>query len=316
MLIRSERRKLTCYKRERMTRAVAIVALIACPCVALAQPRTRSEAAGHFARGEAAQADGRFREAIDEYEQAYALVPHANALFNIAVCYERLSEWQRAVDYYQRYLDDGPANDAPEVIKKIRALQARIALDTPVVLGNAWVPPPTRQTEVHAVTVPEATPPELHWHGGVSYGVGFGDAPTERYLAHAGRTFAHRFDVDAIVGSFGKNDHAIGVMGRVVFARVQRFAPFARGAVTLGYAKQDASSAAGMRFPIGLEAGGGVEFGTRGRFELFAATRWIRGGWDATETTSDSYVNDSFAFTIDLGLSLDFGAIRAIANVR
>ena len=290
----------------RPERALIAAWLCVAGSVVDAGPQTQREAAGHFTRGETAQAQGRYEDAIAEYQRAYALVPHANALFNIAVCYERLSDWQRSVEFYQRYLDDGPASDADEVGDKIRGLRAKIEPVgvAPRDSSSTSLPPPP----------PPATPLPLRWHGGVSYGIGFGDAPIERYLAHAGRQFAGRFDLDAIIGSFGRNDQAFGVVARMVLVRANRFAPFARGALTLGYAKQDSSSAAEMRFPIGIEAGGGVEFGTGGRFELFAATRWLHGGWDAVATTADSYVNDAFTVTIDLGISFDFGAIGSIGR--
>ena len=79
-----------------MRRALAI--LLVCG-VAHAQP-ARREAGEHFKAGQQAQAEGRYRDAIAEYDQAYALLPHANALFNIAFCYEKLGEWAQAADYY------------------------------------------------------------------------------------------------------------------------------------------------------------------------------------------------------------------------
>lgn len=104
----------------------AIVASVVCAAAAttaVAQPDARKEAGQHFQRGQAAQAAKRYRDAIAEYAQAYALVPHPNALYNIAVCYERLGESARAADYYARYLEADPdAADAAAVRAKIDAL--------------------------------------------------------------------------------------------------------------------------------------------------------------------------------------------------
>jgi hypothetical protein len=149
------------------------------------------------------------------------------------------------------------------------------------------------------------TPPEEpHWHVGVSYGFAFGDVPSERYLVHGGRTFGGRFDADAIAGAFGHNDYAVGLMTRLALSR-GKWSPFIRAGATVGVAKQDASSMAGTKFPLGVEVGGGVQLGTRGRFELTAVGRFVTGGWDATTTTSPSYINDGFAFAIDFGFSFD-----------
>lgn len=298
-------------------RIAAICGVLLCSSAALAQPNPRREAGEHFKRGEAAQASGHCLEAIAEYEQAYALVPHANALFNIAVCYEKLDNVALAAEYYQRYLDDdsdGAAADAESVTVKIRALRARAealrphAVQPPATVHEVSPPPPPDELPP---PLPAPEPPTARWHGGASYGVGFGDVPVERYLAHAGVRVAGLLDVDGVLGSFGKNDYAAGLMAKLVIMRTPSVTPFGRAALTIGYAKQDASRMAGARFPIGLEVGGGVQLGSRGALELSAVVRWVRGGWDASSTTADSYVNDEMAIGFDLGFTFDFGVIAA-----
>lgn len=298
------------------TALVLGLALLGVTADAVAQPKPpadaeRRSAAEHFRKGQAAQKAERFREAIEEYEQAHALVPHPNTLFNIAVCYEKLGEWSQAADYYERYLDEpGEHRDAATVKDKIAELRAR---------SQPVAPPPVAEqpavVEQPATPEPTAEPMALptaakrgRVHVGLSYGIGFGDAPTERYLGYGGIQIAERFELDAILGKFGKNDLAIGVQGKVLLDRIGRLAPFGRGAVTLGYATQDASSAAESRFPIGFEAGGGVLFGARGRFELAAVVRWTRGGFDMESTVVDSYVNDTYAIAIDLGFAFDLAS--------
>jgi hypothetical protein len=87
--------------------------------------------------------------------------------------------------------------------------------------------------------------------------------------------------------------------------------------VTIGYAKQDGSSVADTRYPLGFEAGGGLLVGRNAKIEIDAGVRWLRGGWDAASTTVDSHVNDDMAFAVDIGVALDFAAIAtAIANVQ
>lgn len=64
------------------------------------------EARQHFNSGLAHFQERRFREAIRAFELAAQLVPSADLWFNIARAHEELSEYERAVDYYQRYLRD------------------------------------------------------------------------------------------------------------------------------------------------------------------------------------------------------------------
>jgi hypothetical protein len=311
-----------------------------CAGVAYAQPTPQqsTKAREHFNRAQAAEKDGRFRDAIDEYEQAYALVPHVDVLYNIAFDYEKLDEFGQAADYYQRYLDErtDPPPDADKVRAKIRDLRAkakpmRVEAPPPPVEptpepfprpsphpsrpnrpGNvASEPPPSEPPPGEPPQQPPSEPTQptepapARWHAGVSYGFGFGASANERYSLRAGIRVASVVELDAILGSFGNNDYAAGALARVVVLPHQGWSPFARGAVTIGYARQDASSRAETRSPLGFEAGGGIQFGHRSRFEIDAVVRWLSGGFDATSTTAFSYVNDEVAFAIDLGFSFD-----------
>lgn len=271
-----------------------------------AQPTAEQKEAGeYFERGESARGQGRYKEAIAAYMRAYALAPHPYALFNIALSYEKLGEWANAADYYERYLTaDSDAVDADEVRAKIRDFRGRSASSTttdpgqPPDDGNAGV---QRGNPWDAPVVPKPA----RWHAGVSYGLGFGDAPVERYLAHGGIKLAGRLELDAILGKFGKNDVAIGGMARLLVAKAEYMQPFLHGAATVGYAKQDDSSDASTKVPLGIEAGAGVRVGKQGRFEIVAVLRFIQGGFDETSTVVDSYINDSFAFAVDLGVAFD-----------
>src|ERR1041385_5833858 len=103
----------------------SLVVVWLCAGVAHAQPAVKARE--HFNRAQAAEKDSRYRDAIDEYEQAYALVPHVDVLYNIAFDYEKLDQWGTAADYYQRYLDERtePPADADKVRAKIRELRAK-----------------------------------------------------------------------------------------------------------------------------------------------------------------------------------------------
>jgi tetratricopeptide (TPR) repeat protein len=56
---------------------------------------------------------GNYREAIVRFKEAYALVPVANLLYNIALSYERVGDNDAAITYYEKFI---VADDAdPEV---------------------------------------------------------------------------------------------------------------------------------------------------------------------------------------------------------
>ncbi len=282
----------------------ALLAVILLGGTATAQPTdAQREAAEYFERGESARAQARYKEAIAAYLRAYALAPHPYALFNIALSYEKLGEWANAADYYERYLTaDSEAVDADEVRAKVRDFRGRTRMAPPET--NPDQPPGPGIGKTNTPFGP-VVKPAARWHAGVSYGLGFGDAPVERYLAHGGIKLAGRLEFDAILGKFGKNDAALGGMVRLLVAKAEYMQPFLHGAATIGYAKQDDSSDASTKAPLGLEAGGGVRFGKQGRVEIAAVFRFVQGGFDESSTAVDSYINDSFAFAIDFGLAFD-----------
>jgi hypothetical protein len=288
-----------------------VVLTLALLGVGVAHAQSTKEAGEHFERGEKAQAEGRYRDAISSYLQAFAFVPHPNSLYNIAVCYEKLGEWHQSANYFQKYIDlDKSASDAAIATDKIRALRLKAGDPGPPV--NAL---PTPYNRLLSGTPSNSTPidrtpagPEKpsRFHLGVSYGLGFGDAMVERWLVNGGIRIANRIELDAVFGTFGKNDLGIGAVGRLILVRSGYMQYMARGTATIGRAKQDGSSDAGTRVPLGFEAGGAIGFGKGGRFELGAGLRWTVGGWTSDATVVDSYVNDAMAFVIDFGIALDF----------
>jgi hypothetical protein len=313
---------------------------------AAADPASTREAGEHFRRAEAADKAKNYAEAIDEYNAAYALSPHPDVLYNIAIDHERLEQWGEAADAYQRYLDerDGtPASDAAAVTAKIRELRAK-----------AKQQPTTRpRPEPHDVVPPQSHvvqpppyggPPQLpgagdgvppgppgppgpgpsdqpptgitadaraftRWHVAASYGVAFGSEPSERYQLRVGARFGGRADIDLVGGTFGLNDYALGGMVRIAVARDVSVQPVLIAAATVGYAKQDASAHAGTRVPIGAEAGAGIQLSSHYRLELDAVVRLLVNGWGANDTSAFTYVNDQVAFGIDLGGVLDIPVI-------
>jgi hypothetical protein len=341
----------------RLRVAFAVAVAVACSAArADAQPQPAPSAAQqakeHFRRGEAADREHNWEDAIREFEAAYTIAPHPDVLFNIAADHEHLEHWAKAAELFQRYLDerDAPAPDAVAVAARIRDLRAKAAghhrqpapeppppqpqlppandAEPPTIEVSPQAMhvirrrslPPTTTAELDATPTTPPPPPDIQigalptepassrWHAAASYGVAEGSSLSERYLVRAGADFAHVVDLDAIGGAFGNNDYALGAMARFMIPATPRMQPFLLGAATAGRAKQDASSRAGTRFPIGVEAGGGVQFGARGRIEVDAVVRYLTGGWGSADTTAFSYANDTIAFAIDIGVAYDIPA--------
>jgi tetratricopeptide (TPR) repeat protein len=83
-----------------------------------------AEARQYFRQGVAFTEAGNCGAAIVAFEAAYALVPRPNALYNIGQCQERLFRYDLAIQFYQRYLQETPADadDVPAVEAALRTL--------------------------------------------------------------------------------------------------------------------------------------------------------------------------------------------------
>jgi hypothetical protein len=86
----------------------------------------REEARKEFTAGQAADRQKDWQLAIEHYLRANDLLPHPNAMFNIATDYERLGKLREAAVWYQRYVDT--AQDSPDrdrVVRTLRELSTR-----------------------------------------------------------------------------------------------------------------------------------------------------------------------------------------------
>jgi tetratricopeptide (TPR) repeat protein len=104
--------------------ALLVVALAA--RIAAADDAATRNARRHFERGQKLYALTKFREALDEYQQAYDARPIPDFLFNIGQCYRNLSDYDSAIFSYKKYLAATP--DAPnraQVEQLIGDLQTR-----------------------------------------------------------------------------------------------------------------------------------------------------------------------------------------------
>src|SRR3954470_20095810 len=85
-------------------------------------PADDMEAAkAHFAAGSAYYDQANYADAVKEFNEAYRLSKRIDLLYNIAVCYERLAQYDNAIQALQKYLTDKP--DAPDRV----TIQSRIA---------------------------------------------------------------------------------------------------------------------------------------------------------------------------------------------
>lgn len=96
----------------------------------------KTRAAEHYRRGQDLYTAGEYETAIPEFRAAYCLVPAPEAIYNVAQAYERLVEYEKAVAWFEAYLDilgKGKREEAAAVenrLKVLRKLPARIRVAT------------------------------------------------------------------------------------------------------------------------------------------------------------------------------------------
>ena len=120
-----------------MRAALLAVSLVLLPVAASADPV--AEARHFFERGNerlgpAMQMraghgrDRAIRAALEEYLQSVRIVRSKNALFNVAICWEELREWDSAWGFYSEYLGlDLTADERAEAGRRRSALAPRVA---------------------------------------------------------------------------------------------------------------------------------------------------------------------------------------------
>ncbi|MEW5741366.1 MAG: PEGA domain-containing protein [Myxococcota bacterium] len=80
-----------------------------------------------FQRAQALYKQARYQEAIEKFEEAYAVRPHPVIYFNIGKCYEQLNETPKALRAYRDYLRLMPdAKDRDNVTDAIANLERRL----------------------------------------------------------------------------------------------------------------------------------------------------------------------------------------------
>jgi hypothetical protein len=100
----------------------------------------------HFDKGTAFYNEGRYAEAIGEFEAARKTKPLPAFDFNIARAHDRLEHPREAIAAYEHYLAGAPtAPDAAEVRARVAVLMQRLGEGAPpdaAARGSASLPPP------------------------------------------------------------------------------------------------------------------------------------------------------------------------------
>jgi tetratricopeptide (TPR) repeat protein len=110
-----------------------------------------------FALGDLLYRSEKYPEAIVEFEAARALVPRPDLDYNIARCWERLHQWDKALESYTRYVESTPTPlDAEQMlthmdeIKEVRDQERRagkLPPPLPAMMGGSSSPSPPRVSD-------------------------------------------------------------------------------------------------------------------------------------------------------------------------
>jgi len=107
--------------------AAPALAAAAEPAAAEVDSRTL-EAKARFKQGVELYRQGKWGEAVEEFETAYRLKPHGVVRFNIAQCYEKLGQVAQALKSYHLYLREVPqAEDRAAVEASISTLERSLS---------------------------------------------------------------------------------------------------------------------------------------------------------------------------------------------
>lgn len=114
--------------------------------------------------------DGSFRAAIEAFEKAYELAADPNLLFNIALSYERLEEWEMALEALDRYRAYAVPDEREALETRRRQLQDRLASEREAQDPDPAPPPAPQDPGGPEGPEPEARPIPLI--NGVGYTLG------------------------------------------------------------------------------------------------------------------------------------------------
>jgi tetratricopeptide (TPR) repeat protein len=139
---------------------LALFALALAARVAAADDDATRAAKRHFERGQKLYTLTKFREALDEYQQAFDAKPIPDFLFNIGQCYRNLGDYDSAIFSYKKYLAAAPdAANRAQVEQLIEDLQAKKDQEDARRLALQPQPPPAPAPPAPTPAGPTAAPP-------------------------------------------------------------------------------------------------------------------------------------------------------------
>jgi tetratricopeptide (TPR) repeat protein len=109
-------------------RHLLLALFLVSPAIAYADEDTDTAIARqHFAKGSELYEAGLFAEAVKEFEAAHDVKPLPAFDYNIGKCFDRLEQWSRAVEAYERYLASGPTDlSSADVNERLSVLRHRL----------------------------------------------------------------------------------------------------------------------------------------------------------------------------------------------
>jgi hypothetical protein len=140
-----------------------IAALLFVTSLAQAESGREEQARKHFEAGQARYAEGKWREALSEFELGYALSPRPEFLVNFAQVYRRLGQHARALVECERFLATSPppalAEQTRRLMGVIREEQARTAVDSAPLQPQPQEQPPVLRPPPVVQPAPVVVPP-------------------------------------------------------------------------------------------------------------------------------------------------------------
>jgi tetratricopeptide (TPR) repeat protein len=80
----------------------------------------REESLGHFETGMNLRTQGAYKQAVDEYEKAYDILPSYKIHYSIGKTYGLLKSYDEAAEAYNRFLDQGGDKVKPSIRKRVK----------------------------------------------------------------------------------------------------------------------------------------------------------------------------------------------------
>ncbi|MFN3200528.1 MAG: PEGA domain-containing protein [Bradymonadia bacterium] len=87
--------------------------------------------------GQALYGQGRYKEAIDRFQQAYEILRDVNLLYSTAIAYQQLESWSECVNYMDRFIEKAPLSPKKDrAITQRRNCKARIVRDQQLIIDS------------------------------------------------------------------------------------------------------------------------------------------------------------------------------------